>query len=45
MSPLPYEITKAPYKQKKGTTPLGPFPFQHYVREKISYSQGEVYEL
>ena len=45
MSPLPNEITKAPYKQKKGTTPLGPFLFNIMYEKKISYSQGEVYEL
>ena len=30
-------------KMKKGTTHHRPFPFQHYVREKISYSQDEAY--
>lgn len=46
MSPLPNEITKAPYKQKKGTTPLGRHSlFNIMYEKKISYSQGEVYEL
>lgn len=45
MSPLPNEITKAPYKQKKGTTPLGHSLFNIMYEKKISYSQGEVYEL
>lgn len=34
MSPLPNEITKAPYKQKKGNDTSRAIPFQHYVREK-----------
>ena len=42
MSPLPNEITKAPYKQKKGNDTSRAIPFSTL---KISYSQGEVYEL
>lgn len=46
MSPLPYEITKAPYKQKKGNDTSRAIPFFNIMYEKkISYSQGEVYEL
>lgn len=44
MSPLPNEITKAPYKQKKGNDTSRAIPFIMYEK-KISYSQGEVYEL
>lgn len=43
MSPLPNEITKAPYKQKKGNDTSRAIPFS--TLKKISYSQGEVYEL
>ena len=42
MSPLPNEITKAPYKQKKGNDHS---LFNIMYEKKISYSQGEVYEL
>lgn len=46
MSPLPNEITKAPYKQKKGNdTSRGHSLFNIMYEKKISYSQGEVYEL
>lgn len=46
MSPLPNEITKAPYKQKKGNdTSSGHSLFNIMYEKKISYSQGEVYEL
>lgn len=46
MSPLPNEITKAPYKQKKGERHLsGHSLFNIMYEKKISYSQGEVYEL
>lgn len=47
MSPLPNEITKAPYKQKKGndTSLSGHSLFNIMYEKKISYSQGEVYEL
>lgn len=46
MSPLPNEITKAPYKQKKGNDTSQAIPFSTLcTRKKISYSQGEVYEL
>ena len=41
MSPLPNEITKAPYKQKKGNDTSRAIPFSTL----FSYSQGEVYEL
>lgn len=44
MSPLPNEITKAPYKQKKGNDTSRAIPFST-LEKKISYSQGEVYEL
>lgn len=43
MSPLPNEITKAPYKQKKGNDTHSLFNIMY--EKKISYSQGEVYEL
>lgn len=45
MSPLPNEITKAPYKQKKGNDLSGHSLFNIMYEKKISYSQGEVYEL
>lgn len=45
MSPLPNEITKAPYKQKKGNHLSGHSLFNIMYEKKISYSQGEVYEL
>ncbi len=44
MSPLPNEITKAPYKQKKGNDTSHSL-FNIMYEKKISYSQGEVYEL
>ena len=45
MSPLPNEITKAPYKQKKGNDTSRAILFNIMYEKKISYSQGEVYEL
>ena len=29
-----HKYAKSQQARKKGTTPRGPFPFQHYVREK-----------
>lgn len=46
MSPLPNEITKAPYKHEKRERHLsGHSLFNIMYEKKISYSQGEVYEL
>lgn len=45
MSPLPNEITKAPYKQKRERHLSGHSLFNIMYEKKISYSQGEVYEL